>query len=658
MTSRPILQFLKNRILFPTPLKIIMAIATFLAVVAMIFALFLGSRAGQQQVETQSRQQIGILLQYAEDLRYENRYDEAIVTYERVLLLESNNSDAIKGINELQQLKSGEPIGSQPSVGSTLADEQWEAAQKSFAEGNWDESIVKLDQLLDVNPTYELAQVTDLLARAIIGLAEEKEQDGQFEEALLLLDRAIELKPTAIDARNLRTTIATYQDALTIAGTDWARVVNVLLELERISPDYRDVNERLQNAHMEYGDSFVKAKQWCKAVEQYNLAIAIEVTPGSTSKRNTYRALCEREDPKTASKLTADVTKTTAQVAIPKAKPTLGSAADEEESGSTIKSTPERTSTVTKVGAIALTATVTASARPTIISAPIATSKPVTIAAAQSASTISAAGRIIYSAQDNNDNRSRIFAHQLSSAQPLLLAMDAAQPALRRDGIRLAHRSLRNDAGGITSIDSGTNLTLRYTKFVEDTLPSWSPDGNRIVFSSNREGDRLWRIYTVWAEENSATTFHTFGESPEWHPTLDKIVYRGCDERGNGCGLWTMNGNGGERKQLTDVSADSRPTWSRNGRYVLFMSNVRDGNMELYRVDPNTQAILRLTNTAAIDGSPTVSPDSTSVAFFTNRNGNWEIWAVSINGGTAQKLISITGTLGSNWLNHDLQWVP
>ena len=108
---------------------------------------------------------------------------------------------------------------------------------------------------------------------------------------------------------------------------------------------------------------------------------------------------------------------------------------------------------------------------------------------------------------------------------------------------------------------------------------------------------------------------------------------------------------------------DRRPAWSPDGKYVVFMSDGRDGNWEIYRVtfaDPN-HPVVRLTNDPGQDGLPTVSPDGKYVAFVSNRGGLWQIWAVPMAGGEPIAIAHIQGSLThgnpSDWLEHAIQWV-
>ena len=116
----------------------------------------------------------------------------------------------------------------------------------------------------------------------------------------------------------------------------------------------------------------------------------------------------------------------------------------------------------------------------------------------------------------------------------------------------------------------------------------------------------------------------------------------------------SSSGNNGSA--LTTIPGDDRPTWSADGRFVVFMSSGRDGNYEIYRVEASSGQILRLTDNPGIDGLPTVSPDGEWVAFVSNRDGAWKLWATPITGGAPVILAPINGDLG-NWLEQGIQWV-
>ena len=268
-----------------------------------------------------------------------------------------------------------------------------------------------------------------------------------------------------------------------------------------------------------------------------------------------------------------------------------------------------------------------------------------------------AIGRIFYSAKDTTGSHYDVMQQVVGrGAAATTLLPNATQPALRSDGTRLAFRNQAGNMAGISAFDPDTGLMLRFTEYTEDGAPSWNPAGSRLVFASNREGDRRWRIYLVWAEVNGGVDTLDFGEAPNWHPYADLIVFRGCDQSGNNCGLWTISSSGGSRAPLTNVPDDNRPVWSPDGSFVVFMSSGRDGNYEIYRVETESGQVTRLTNNASLDVLPVVSPDGAWVAYASDRDGSWKIWAVPSTGGAEHVVAPITGDL-SAWQEHGMQWV-
>jgi len=603
-----------------------MGAITLLALALIILAVVLGFRAGQQQLAIKERQQVSAALQQA--LEYHNRGNTAAarLAYEEVLVLDPGNLAAVEGLNHIRQLEAmgiqgGAPTAlptpaasestaltgtaaavvptTTPSPGIAPASIDAQAlfaqAEVAFNAGRWTEAVDGLTRLRTAEPTYAPDQVGELLFGAYVNLATERDNQNKLEEALALFDKALALRPTDAATQLERTLVANYIDALTYTGADWARTRAVLQEIYAIEPNYRDVQKRLQEALDKESEIAVAAEAWCDAADLLTQAIALEVTPGIVARRDDYQERCAQSD-------------TVATAAgTPTAESTTTPAVESEASSGT----------------------------------------PGTLGS----------GTILYSAVDPNSGRSRILAQRVDGTPATLFRDDAAQGTLRNDGQRLVYRNTRNDMAGLSAWDPATGLLLRFTQYAEDGLPSWNPAGNRIAFASNREGDRIWRVYLTWAEEGAEVTSLTIGEAPQWDPTDDRIAFRGCDDTGNRCGLWLVNSRGGDRTPLTTVPNDNRPTWSPDGRYVVFTSDGRDGNYDLYRVDVSSGQVVQLTADPAVDTLPAVSPDGSWVGFASNRGGSWQLWAISISGGNPILISPINGDF-RNWTEQSLQWVP
>lgn len=618
---------MKRDLNFPAWAWWIIGAVTILAVSILIFSVVLGIRAGQQQVEVQRRQQIGIALQRATDFQAEGNLQAALDEYQKILILDSTNDIAQQGIKNLLALASGaesmtpeppaadEPTPSTPPIASPLdnpptmsagatatpasvAGETWENAQRAARAGRWQEALNNLLQLQQTAPTYNPTEVQDMIFSAYVNLAMEKDNVDNLEEAMAFYDKALALRPDARDVQRERDLIAQYLDVLAYTGVDFPILIGRLQAIYALDPDYRDVEDRLHKAHVSYADRLANEEDWCKAQDEYNAALMVASSPTVVTKRDAAQTQCQL--------------------------------------------------------ASAVSPTAPASEADTGALAPSASAAGLASAASSSGPTV---GRILYSAVDPISGRSQIMSLAVGrAATAQMILQDAAQPSLRGDGGRLAYRNLRDDARGISGYDPSTGLQIRFSNYAEDMLPSWNAQGSRIVFASNREGDRRWRIYAIWAEENGGTDMLTFGESPHWHPELDSIVYRGCDESGNRCGLWTMSGSGANPAQLTATPADDRPYWSPSGNFVAFMSNTRDGNYEIYRVDAASREVIRLTNDPGMDILPAISPDGRWIAFVSNRDGSWKIYAVPSTGGEVSVIGPVVGDIG-RFFEHGLTWV-
>ena len=295
--------------------------------------------------------------------------------------------------------------------------------------------------------------------------------------------------------------------------------------------------------------------------------------------------------------------------------------------------------------------------------APITTTQPSTTTETVSPTTTTAAGsgRIFYSTvQDSVD---RIFTLEFGVQNATLAEVidQARQPALQPDGQRLAYQSTRDDMLGLGAFDLDTGDRFNFTTNLEDSLPRWNPEGNRLAFSSTRYGDGRARVYLAWAQaaEFAAEEAVDLGEGsdPDWSPDGARLVYKGCDEAGANCGLWTMAIDGTDRQPLTDNAGDARGRWTPDGSRVLFMSDGRDGNWDIYSVLLATGEVTRISFNAASDGLPAVSPDGSEIVFVSNRGNQWGIWRVAIESGRAESVVGDLGAL-TNWLDHSLDWVP
>jgi Tol biopolymer transport system component len=139
--------------------------------------------------------------------------------------------------------------------------------------------------------------------------------------------------------------------------------------------------------------------------------------------------------------------------------------------------------------------------------------------------------------------------------------------------------------GGYTS-----NPTRLTNNDAEDAIPSWSPDGTKIAFISDRGGtDKkpIIQIYVMNTDGTNQTNISNDDDRwdafPSWSPDGTKIVFTA--RRGGNHQIYVMNTDGTNPTRLTNNDAeDEYPSWSPDGTKIAFTSD-RDGNYEIYVMD-------------------------------------------------------------------------
>jgi TolB protein len=169
-------------------------------------------------------------------------------------------------------------------------------------------------------------------------------------------------------------------------------------------------------------------------------------------------------------------------------------------------------------------------------------------------------------------------------------------------------------------------------------LPVFSPDGTRIAFASNREGNNM-EIYVMDADGTNVRrlTNHPAADvTPTWSPTGAQIAF--TSDRGGQPQIYVMNADGSGLRRLTSESNADRATWA-PAPYNEIAYAARTGpgyDIKVYELSTGTTR--QLTFGEGSNESPAYSPTGRHLAFTSTRAGRVQIFTMGRDGRGVRQL--------------------
>jgi Tol biopolymer transport system component len=191
----------------------------------------------------------------------------------------------------------------------------------------------------------------------------------------------------------------------------------------------------------------------------------------------------------------------------------------------------------------------------------------------------------------------------------------------------------------------GTILRRLTTSGGYDAEATVSPVGDRIVFTSDRDGDL--EIYTMnldGSDVRRLTHEEGYDGGAFFSPDGASIVFRGFHTldsvrkasdlkllkegfvRPTTMEIYTMKADGSEKRELTDFGAASfAPYYHPDGTRIMFSSNMKDPrgrNFDLFLINTDGTGLEQVTFNESFDGFPMFTKDGTKLVFASNRNAS------------------------------------
>jgi hypothetical protein len=245
---------------------------------------------------------------------------------------------------------------------------------------------------------------------------------------------------------------------------------------------------------------------------------------------------------------------------------------------------------------------------------PFVVAEGISIPRPERALTVSETGAIAYRSQSGSGPQQQFVwfdraGHELERVGDGPVQVVVSEPSLSPDNQRVVFYGVPAGNPDVLTLDTKTGATERLTtNAADDVWPIWSPDGGRVVFSSNRAG-----IHDLYVKSRT--------------------------------------GDQTENVVLSTPQPKTASDWSRDGRFLLFNTRHPQRGFDIWAVPMNEtpRKAFPVVETSFDESGGQFSPDGRWIAYQSNRGGRQDIYVTPFPGPGPEQLISTNGGSQVRW---------
>jgi TolB protein len=176
--------------------------------------------------------------------------------------------------------------------------------------------------------------------------------------------------------------------------------------------------------------------------------------------------------------------------------------------------------------------------------------------------------------------------------------------------------------------------------------PNWSRDGESLIFNS---GGSLFRIPVAGGEPVKIDTgdLHRLNNDHGLSPDGKTLVVSDQTKPG-GSRIYTLPATGGAPNLVTELAPSYWHGYSPDGKTLAYCAQ-RNGEYDIYTIPVDGGEETRLTTTEGLDDGPEFSPDGKWIYFNSQRTGTMQIWRMKANG---EEQTQLTTDEYNDWFAH------
>lgn len=211
----------------------------------------------------------------------------------------------------------------------------------------------------------------------------------------------------------------------------------------------------------------------------------------------------------------------------------------------------------------------------------------------------------------------QLIVHDLASGDERVVApAPAATGQWSADGRRIAYTHDDGTGVEIRVVDGAGGFATTISAPDAEAVPAWSPDCSQIAFARfDLENDRsaIWMMDADGSNRRQVTTGAGLDTAVDWSPDGDRLVF--MSDRGGDAEIVTIDLDTGDETQLTDNTVgDTWPRWSPDGERLAFARRVNE-RKQIFVVDASGENEVQLTTGARGGEFPVWSPDGHWLAY-------------------------------------------
>lgn len=194
-----------------------------------------------------------------------------------------------------------------------------------------------------------------------------------------------------------------------------------------------------------------------------------------------------------------------------------------------------------------------------------------------------------------------------------------------------------------------------YTRREHFEAPNWSRDGKYFIFN---QGGRLYKLPVTGGEPQLIETgfANRINNDHGISPDGTQIVISDQSQEQRRSLMYILPITGGTPKRLTQLAPSYWHGWSPDGKTLAYCAE-RNGNYDVYTIPVEGGEEKRLTTAEGLDDGPDYSPDGQYIYFNSVRSGLMQIWRMKADG---SEQTQITNDQYNNWFAHpspDGKWL-